>query len=439
MVSEQTASSIVSIESVERPWNLLFVEDDQNDVELCLRVLRKAQPNARIDVVNTPAAFLDRLRGTSYDVVISDYNLGTWNALNALTLLREEGHSTPLILVTGALGEVRAVECIKSGIADYVLKDRLERLPIAIVKAIEEYRLREEQLHAATLLREREEKFRALAEAIPAATFVEQGTRCCYVNRAAEHITGYSETELLGMNFWSLVHPESRKVVIAQATKYLEGDQSLSRYKIKILTKRSEVRWLDVTVGNFQLDGGLAAIITAFDVTQDKSTIEDIRHMVTTDPATGLANYHGLADVFDMECKRSERAGRSFSLLVFELEGLSEINSEEGCEAGDEAVSRFARYLMQCRASDTPGRLSEDKFAIILPETTMDGALTLARRIALRVREDEEQPSLTCSFGVGVHSRDGETLEQLLEVAERRSRATKVGGSQMLRLAAVCH
>jgi PAS domain S-box-containing protein len=256
--------------SLYGPWKILHAEDSADDADLCLRLLRRSQPEIRCDVVKKPEEFLDRLRATTYDVILADYSLGNWTGLDALNMLRTEGLDIPFILVTGAIGEQKAVECIKSGMADYILKDRMERLPLAILRALEQKSLRDERRKNEQLLRTSEEQFRTLAEAIPTAIFIEQGTHCHYVNPAAEKITGYSRGELLGMNFWELVHPNSKKTVMDKANHGLDHEESLFHYEIEIVTKSKQVRWLDVAVGTLQRDKRLAALIAAVDITEHK-------------------------------------------------------------------------------------------------------------------------------------------------------------------------
>ena len=152
------------------------------------------------------------------------YSLGQWTGVEALSLSRDSGHDIPFILVTGALDGEGAIECIKNGMADYVLKDRLERLPVAISRALEEKAARDEHRRAESAMRQSEAQFRTLVETIPAATFIEQESRCCYVNRAAQDITGYSRAELLTMNFSQLVHADSREALSEQAAKRSKGE-----------------------------------------------------------------------------------------------------------------------------------------------------------------------------------------------------------------------
>ena len=142
-----------------RPLRVLLLEDNPDDERLCLLTLQKSHWMDCFDVARTREEFIDQLRGRSYDIVLSDYRLNAWTGADAFHHLRGESSDTPFILVTGTLGEERAVECVKNGMADYILKDRLERLPLAISRALEETRLRNEHQRAAQSLRESEEKF----------------------------------------------------------------------------------------------------------------------------------------------------------------------------------------------------------------------------------------------------------------------------------------
>ncbi len=139
----------VAPSSVKKPdLRVLLVEDDSADCDLILRELGKGEFQIVSDVVRTPEEFRQRVKSKCPDVILSDYNLGSWKGTEALEILREEGLDIPLILVSGVLGDVTAVECIKLGVSDYVLKDRLARLPAAVRSALEEQKLRRERQQA---------------------------------------------------------------------------------------------------------------------------------------------------------------------------------------------------------------------------------------------------------------------------------------------------
>src|SRR5258706_8036130 len=120
---------------------VLHVEANQLDAELVAQALRKGGFSISTVVVQAEAEFERELRLQRPDVVLADYNLPQWKGMDALEVLRREGLEIPLILASGAQGDITAVECIKQGATDYVLKDGLARLHEAVRRALQEKRL----------------------------------------------------------------------------------------------------------------------------------------------------------------------------------------------------------------------------------------------------------------------------------------------------------
>jgi signal transduction histidine kinase len=139
-------------------FRFLQVEDNLLDVELVQRELRRAGFQFTAAVVQTPEDFTREVRTCCPHVVLADYNLPHWRGIEGLKILEEEGVDVPLILVTGALGEVTAVDCLKQGATDYVLKGALTRLPTAIRRALQEKKLREQRRKAEEALAEKAEE-----------------------------------------------------------------------------------------------------------------------------------------------------------------------------------------------------------------------------------------------------------------------------------------
>src|SRR3984957_11861177 len=127
---------------------VLLVEDNPADVELVLATLRRDGFEVCGDVAQTPEEFTSRIQSTNYDLILADYNLPEWRGTEALDILCRENLDVPLIVVTGYLGEEKAVDYIKQGATDCVLKDRLARLPPSVRRALEEKRLRDRRHQA---------------------------------------------------------------------------------------------------------------------------------------------------------------------------------------------------------------------------------------------------------------------------------------------------
>jgi PAS domain S-box-containing protein len=127
-----------------------------------------------------------------------------------------------------------------------------------------------------------DEKFRILAETIPAAIFIYQGNKFRYVNRTAESLTGYTHEELLQLNFWDLVHPDFREMVQQRGLARQEGEEVRDRYEFKIATKNGEECWVDFTAGVTQFEGHPAALGTAFNITERKRAEEAVQRSAQT-------------------------------------------------------------------------------------------------------------------------------------------------------------
>jgi PAS domain S-box-containing protein len=126
-------------------------------------------------------------------------------------------------------------------------------------------------------LRESEEKFRVLADSTPAAVMLYQDDRWIYANKAAEIICGYSEKELLSMNFWNIVHPDFKPLIQEHGRMRQQGNETTIRYEFKIITKDGTQKWVDLSGASTMLQGRPAGIITVLDVTDRKKAEETLK------------------------------------------------------------------------------------------------------------------------------------------------------------------
>src|SRR5208282_3059860 len=148
----------------ENPVRLLFLENNAEDVELCMAELKKAGLATTVDVVGAREEFAQKVRTNNYDIILADYRLHQWTGTEALLLLQQYGIPVPMIIVTGKLGEESSAECLKLGAADLVLKDHLARLPIAVLRTLREESLRQEAFRAKEELAQANEKLLAHVE-----------------------------------------------------------------------------------------------------------------------------------------------------------------------------------------------------------------------------------------------------------------------------------
>src|SRR6202140_3141730 len=190
------------------PLRLLILEHAMADAELCLHELQVAGFKCRPHIAGTQEEFLDHLRRFQYDIVLADYRLPSWTGMDALLEIRRSGSDIPFILVTGTLGEEIAVECIRQGVTDYVLKEHLARLPIVVARALEEKTSRDARTYMIEALRQSESNslFLFAHNPLPMWVFEKESLRFLQVNDAAIHHYGYERVEFLQMSVSDL-HP----------------------------------------------------------------------------------------------------------------------------------------------------------------------------------------------------------------------------------------
>lgn len=184
-----------------RQLHLLLVEDSKDDADLVLRELRRSGFATEMVRVESKDRMYSALKDKLWDVVISDFALPRFDGLDALGLCHELAPDVPFILVSGAIGEEGAVELIKAGAQDFVLKDRLGRLGVAVERALETARLRQERQSIEEKRREAEALFRIITESSADAIFItDRKGNYVYVNEAASNLLGFSREELMKMN-----------------------------------------------------------------------------------------------------------------------------------------------------------------------------------------------------------------------------------------------
>ncbi|MGP8200345.1 MAG: response regulator [Limisphaerales bacterium] len=225
--------------------NILVVEDSPDDADLMLRELRHAGFDPAWKRVQEEAEFLAEIKKMP-DIILSDYALPRFTGLRAVKLLRESGLKIPFILVSGTVGEDIAVEAMKYGATDYLLKDRVARLGSAVRRALDEQQLCRHRQRAEDELRESEEKFRQLAENINEVFWMTppDNHEMLYISPAFEKIWGRTCDSLYEspQSWFDAIHTDDRRRVLdASRTKQERGDYDET---YRIVRPDGTLRWI---------------------------------------------------------------------------------------------------------------------------------------------------------------------------------------------------
>lgn len=179
---------------------VLLVEDNLLDAELTLARLSTMDCQCDVTRIDTEAQLREQLRNEVYDVILADFMLPMFSGPEALAIAQQQAPDVPFIFVSGVLGEEHAVDMLKQGATDYVLKQRLQRLPMTVRRAIGEAQERRSRIKAESALREYETGFRLLVDALRdyAVIGLDRNGSIRSWNSAAERLLGYRADEITG-------------------------------------------------------------------------------------------------------------------------------------------------------------------------------------------------------------------------------------------------
>jgi two-component system cell cycle sensor histidine kinase/response regulator CckA len=303
---------------------ILVLEDNPSDAELCIRKLNSSGLKVEASLARASDDFMEHVRSHRYDLILADYRLPDWNGMDAFKWVRSSGRDIPFVLITGTLGDEIAIECIKAGVSDYVLKDNLERLPVAVRRALEEQKLRQARDQAEKELRESEKQYRLLFNANPHPMWVFDSVtlRFLTVNHAAIHHYGYSLQEFLSMTVKDIRPVEDVDRFLKSVDPRVDAGESYSqlwRHKKKDGTIIDvEISSQPITFGHAQ-----AQLVLAHDVTAQRRVEAEIREsreqlqllLDSTAEAIYAIDLNGACTLCNAACLRMLGYGHESELL----------------------------------------------------------------------------------------------------------------------------
>lgn len=264
---------------------ILLLEDMALDAELIQRASQQSQARFEFRWVQNRDAFLEALDQFVPEVILSDYLLPDINGLEALRLAAQWDPRVPFIIVTGSINEETAVECMKAGATDYVLKERLGRLLPAVEHARQLRQFRQAKNHAEGALRESEARTRAILEsALDAIITIDHQGRILEFNRAAEQTFGFPRADALGKPMADLVIPPAlRERHRFGLARYLQTGQAVvlgQRLEMVAARKDGSEFPIELTITRVELEGPPTFTGFVRDITERKRAEADREKLI---------------------------------------------------------------------------------------------------------------------------------------------------------------
>jgi len=286
-----------------KPLKALLVEDNEDDSALLLRELRRAGYDVQSLRVDTRTAMEQALAQTQWDVILSDYSMPQFSGVAALGLYQEKGLDIPFVIVSGAVGEASAVEVMRAGAHDYLMKDKLTRLGAVIDREMRETEVRRQRKLAEQRLRLTQF---AVDHASQAIMWVDAYGTVAYLNEEAAVLLGYQPEELLAENMPNLV-PQLSDLDWPLYWQEVKQKNSLN-YQITTHRRDGAACDLDITANFVNFEGHELLITFIRDITEQKLAEKQLRTLnralrVTSECNQALIRANEEDDLFEDVCQ----------------------------------------------------------------------------------------------------------------------------------------
>lgn len=410
--------------------NILMLEDEPLDAELVWQTLGSGTFSFTGKLVDSRSAYCKELKSFSPDLILSDYNLPAFDGMEALKIAQRECPDIPFIFISGILGEDRAIETLKSGATDYVLKDNLSRLKPAVERALSEAEEHAKLQKTEKALKDSEERYALAAQGANDGLWDwDLNTDVIYFSPRWKEMIGFKDNEIgnFSEEWLNRLHEDDIKRVNEAFRKHKKGHTPQFKCEYRIKHRNGSYRWVlsrgicirDESGKAYRMSGSQT------DITHQKRAEKQILFDAFHDGLTRLPNRTLFLDHLGRSIERVKRSKQYlYSVLMLDFDEFKKVNDSLGHKAGDRLLVDISKRLqMSLFPGDTIARIGGDEFAILADDLnkaqdTDRVAVKIKAQLSKAFELDGQKIYMTVSIGIAHGSNKYKRPEDLLRDAE---------------------
>ncbi len=375
------------------PLKLLIIEDEDDAVLLLLRELASSYPQIEHKMVYSQADLVQALNTNSWDVVTCDFQMPQLDPMNVLALVREYDENIPFLLVSGEITDSNAIALMKAGAQDYINKNRLAFLPIAIERELKESAARRAKKQSEEQLRISEKRFRDFAES-SSDWFWESNAdgKFTYISKRFFELSGWQSSDIYGFEHKDFINQNEdiNSLKWQQHLATIKAGKSFKHVEYQLMKKNGATMFVSINgIAVFNSKGKFAGYRgTGTDVTESKLAQIKLNQQAKTDALTGLINRHEFEQRANRLLSMNQHSKSEHAMCFMDLDQFKIINDTCGHPAGDELLRQLGKLLQTTvRNRDTLARLGGDEFGILMEHCALEKAHRVADAILKTIQD----------------------------------------------------